>query len=128
MAQLCQHEKELRKLNAVVLLISFGSQDEAKLWLEEVCPSFQLLLDQERAVYRAYKLKRSWLRSWNLKTLAYYVRALSGGRGWRGIKGDSAQLGGDFIINPDRTFALTYPSRDASDRPQVSELLAILKN
>lgn len=111
-----------------MLLISFGKQDEAKVWSEEVCPPFRLLLNQERAVYRAYKLKRSWLRSWNLKTLAYYVRALRGGRDWRGIKGDSAQLGGDLIINPDRTFALAYRSRDAADRPKVSELLAISKN
>jgi hypothetical protein len=126
-AQLCQHQEELKQLNAVVLSISFGPQEKAKEWLEEVCPSFQLLIDPECAVYHAYKLKHDWLSSWNLKTLAYYTRALLRGREWRGIVGDSAQLGGDFIIEPDRTFALSHPSKNATDRPEVSELLALLR-
>jgi hypothetical protein len=87
-----------------------------------------MLLDPERKVYRSYKLKRSWLSSWNLKTLAYYVRALMGGREWRGIIGDSAQLGGDFIIGQDGMFLLKHPSKEATDRPRVSEILNILRD
>ena len=128
MAQLCRHEEELGKLNAVVLVVSFGAQKEAKDWSEEICPSFRLLLDPGRAVYRAYKVEHSWVRSWNMRTLAYYVRALLGGRDWHGIKGDSAHLGGDFIINPDRTFELVHPSREATDRPDVSEMLNLLRD
>ena len=109
----------------VVLLVSFGPQEKAKEWLAEICPSFQLLLDPERKVYRAYKLKHSWLSSWNLKTFAYYARALIGGKEWRGIIGDSAQLGGDFIINRDGRFLLEYRSKEATDRPKVSELLSL---
>lgn len=128
MVQLCHHDKELKSMNTAVLVISFGTPKEAKAWSEETCPSFQLLLDPEREVYRAYKVEHSWPRSWNIKTLAYYIRALAGGRDWRGIKGDSAQLGGDYIINPDRTFALVHPSREATDRPEVSEMINLLKN
>ena len=95
--------------------------------MKDVCSSFQLLLDPERRVYRSYKLKHSWLSSWNLKTLVYYVRALLGGRDWRGIIGDSAQLGGDFIISRDGWFLLKHPSREATDRPKVLEIIDILK-
>lgn len=115
-------------MNTIVLVVSFGAQNEAKAWSEETCPSFRLLLDPGRAVYHAYEVGHSWSRSWNLKTLSYYARALLSGRGWRGIKGDSAQLGGDFIINPDRTLELAHPSKEATDRPDVSEMLNILRD
>ena len=124
---MCQHREELKQLNVAVLLISFGPQENAKDWLEEICPSFQLLLDPERTTYHTYNLKHSWPSSWNLKTLMYYARALFGGREWRGIIGDSAQLGGDFIINQDRSLLLEYRSKEATDRPQVSELLKVLR-
>jgi len=126
-AQLCQQQEELKRLNTEVVLISFGQQAEAREWLQEVCSSFQLLLDPERRVYRNYKLKHSWLSSWNLKTLVYYVKALLGGREWRGIIGDSAQLGGDFIISRDGLFLLKHPSQEATDRPKVSDILSILR-
>ena len=57
----------------------------------------------------------------------YYARALFGGREWRGIIGDSAQLGGDFIIAQDRSLLLEYRSKEATDRPDVSELLKVLR-
>jgi len=127
-ARLCQHEGELKRLNTEVVLVSFGQQEEAGDWLQEVCSSFQMLLDPERKVYSSYKLKHSWVSSWNLKTLAYYVRALMGGREWRGIIGDSAQLGGDFIIGRDGMFLLKHPSKEATDRPKVSDILNILRD
>ena len=127
MAQLCQYQEELKKLDVQVILISFGPTEVAKDWLEETCPSFQLLLDPERNVYSKYKLKRSWLGSWNLRTLAYYIRALLGGREWRGIIGDSAQLGGDFVINKDGTLLLEYRSKEATDSPEVSEVISLLR-
>ena len=78
-------------------------------------------------MYSTYKLKRSWLGSWNLRTLAYYIRALLGGREWRGIIGDSTQLGGDFVINQDGTLLLEYRSKEAIDRPEVVEIIRLLR-
>lgn len=127
MAQLCRQQEELKHLNTEVVLISYGQQKEAREWLKEVCPSFQLLLDPEREVYHSYALKHSWPGSWNLKTLLYYVKALSSGTKWRGIKGDPVQLGGDFIIGRDGLFLLKHPSTQATDRPGVSDILDILR-
>jgi peroxiredoxin len=124
-AQLCQHRDKLKQLNAKVILISFSALEYAKGWLEEVCPSFTLLLDPERATYRTYGVERSWFRSWNLKTLWRYVQLLSAGRKWRGIQGDSAQLGGDFIIDTDGIVRMAHRSHDPTDRPSVTNLLAI---
>jgi hypothetical protein len=127
-AQLCQKQKELKRLNTEVVLISYGEKVEAREWLQEVCSSFEMLLDPERSAYRSYKLKHSWLSSWNLKTLIYYVRALTGRIKWRGIIGDSAQLGGDFIIGRDGLFLLKHPSKEATDRPKVFDILNILRD
>jgi alkyl hydroperoxide reductase subunit AhpC len=125
-AQLCQQKEELDRLNAEVLVIGFGAVPSARAWLEQTCDLFPLLLDPEREVYRTYRLQESWLRSWNVRTIWLYVRLLLKGRKWRGILGKSTQLGGDFIVDADGVLRLVYPSREATDRPLVSELLALL--
>jgi hypothetical protein len=122
-AQLCRHKNELEQLNVKVLIITFGSLTGAQNWLKETCSSFLLLLDPERKVYETYGLERSLLRSWNLKTIYAYVKLMVSGRKWRGIQGDSAQLGGDFIIDSMGIIKLAYRSHDPTDRPDFLTLL-----
>ena len=114
-------------MNVTVLLISFGPREQAGEWLEEMCPSFQLLIDEDYTAYQAYRLRHSWMKSWNLKSVLYYSRALLGGRKWRGIIGDSTQLGGDFIVDRDGGLMLEYRSRISTDRPAVPELIDLLE-
>lgn len=123
MAQLCQHEDEFKRLNTEVVVISFGTPTLARTWLEETCAPFTMLLDQERAVYRAYGLRRSW----NVKTAWAYGWLLLRGRKLGDIQEDPNQLGGDFIVDAKGIVRLTYPSRDAADRPSVSDLLGVLR-
>ena len=127
MAQLCHDEAELQALDTSVLVISFGTTEETRQWRDEVCPSFATLVDSDRNVYRAYELEQSLWGSWNLKTSVYYLRAFARGRKWHGIKGDSTQLAGDFIVNPDGSFLLEYRSEEATDRPPVADILALLR-
>lgn len=126
MAQLCQYQGALEKLGTQVLIISFGTLPRAQAWLEETCSPFRLLLDPERVVYNAYGLERSLFRSWNLGTIWRYVQLLGSGRRWRGIQGDSAQLGGDFIVDAEGVVRLAYRSYDPTDRPTVPQLLDVL--
>ena len=123
MAQLCQHQDDFARLETEVLLVSFGAEAVASVWLEEKCPAFQLLLDPERNLYRAYGTERSLLRSWNLRTLWRYVQLMSHGRRWRGIQGDSTQLGGDFVIDRAGKVRLAHRSHDPTDRPSAESLL-----
>lgn len=127
MAQLCQHLEELEQTNSQVLIITFGSLVGAQAWLEETCPPFQLLLDPERKVYQAYGLECSIFRSWNLPTILTYLKLLSSGRKWRGIQENSAQLGGDYIVDAHGKIHLANRSYDPTDRPPVHDLLAILR-
>ena len=52
-----------------------------------------------------------------------YVQLLASGRKWRGIQGDSAQLGGDFIVDANGVVRLAYRSYDPTDRPSVDTLI-----
>jgi len=123
---LCRHQEEFERLNTRVLIVTFGGLPAAQAWIEETCAPFRLILDPERTVYAAYGLERSLRRSWNLRTIWRYVQLLASGRQWRGIQGDSAQLGGDFVVDTQGIIRLVYRSHDPTDRPAVSDLLAIL--
>lgn len=125
MAQLCQQQAEFARRNVEVLIITFGSVGLARAWLAETCGSFHLLLDPSREVYGLYGLERSLWRSWNLKTIWRYVQLLGAGRQWRGIQGDSAQLGGDFIVDRGEIVRLAYRSHDPTDRPSIEKLFSI---
>ncbi len=127
MAQLCQHIEDVEQLNGKVIIVTFGSLLGAQTWLEETCSSFSLLMDPLREVYQAYGLERSLLRSWNLKTIWTYVKLLASGRQWRGIQGDSSQLGGDFILDSNRIIRMAYRSHDPTDRPSVATLINVLR-
>lgn len=124
---MCRYQDELKQLNTEVWAISFGPKEIAGEWLEVTCAPFQMLLDEERKVYGLYGIRHSWWRSWNFKTLWFYIRALLSGHKWRGIKGDGSQLGGDFIVNKDGILLLSHPSSSATDRPSINKILTILR-
>ncbi len=127
MAQLCQKADQFRDLNTRVLIITFGTLPSAQIWMRETCATFQVLLDTEREAYRAYNLERSYLRAWGLKSMLRYARLLTSGRKWRGIQGDSAQMGGDFIVDSNGRMRLAYRSSDPTDRPTADQLLNYLR-
>jgi hypothetical protein len=126
-AQLCRHQEELERLNVEVLIISFGTLPAVQAWLEETCSPFRVLLDPERSTYRAYQVERSLRRSWNLRTIWGYARLMTSDRRWRGIQGDSAQLGADFDVDLDGPLRLAHYSHDPTDRPPIEELLAYFR-
>ena len=125
---MCHQQDELKRLNATVFVISFSTPEPARAWIQETCPSFTMLLDPERKVYRSYGLKRSWLRTWNPIAAWDYIRLLFAGQRIRGIEADPYQLGGDFIVDSKGVLHLAYRSRVATDFPPVADLLALLKN
>jgi peroxiredoxin len=107
-------------------LIAFSSTQLAQAWITETKTTFQFLLDPVRKAYQAYGLDSSLWRSWSPKIWFEYARLMALGRKWRGIQGDSGQLGGDFIINQKGIIRMAYRSHDPADRPAVSDILNAL--
>lgn len=108
-------------------MISFGTLQQARIWLDQTDSPFTLLLDPKRSAYRAYGLEHSLFRSWGLNVWRRYAQLLLDGRKWRGIQGDSGQLGGDFIVDLRGRIRLAYRSRDPTDRPDAHMLLSALR-
>jgi hypothetical protein len=126
-AQVAAHTTELAALDTAVVTISFESSHWTKVWLEETQSPFPFLLDPEREAYRAYGLQTSALRAWSPRTLWYYLKAAWQGRERLGKRGDTDQLGGDFIVDRQGIVRLSQPSRDPLDRPPVNQIFKTLR-
>ena len=62
-------------------------------------------------------------RAWSPRNWLYYARAKLQGRQTLGNRGDTHQLGGDFVVAGNGRLQLAHPSRDPVDRPSISQLL-----
>lgn len=97
--------------------------------MNEVCGTFTVLLDRDRAVYKAYGLERSRLRSYHPRVVWIYIkRWFQRGDFYDSHGDDTSQLGGDFIVDKKGILRLVHPSHDPTDRPSVEKLLAVLKD
>jgi hypothetical protein len=123
-AQLCQRQAEFESRNTDVLLITFSSAGYAKVWSQEVCPRFPLLMDGDRALYRLYGLERSLTGPWSPRAFWRALELMRAGQRWQGIRGDVTEQGGDIVVDPTGLVRYSYVSRDPSDRPSVDDLLA----
>lgn len=124
--QLRPHQSELEARNTEVAIISFGTPALAQKWIEETQTSFQFFIDPEKKAYQAYGLESSLIRSWRPRTWLAYARLMTQGWRWRGIQGDSGQLGGDFIVDRQGIIRLAHRSQDPTDRPALSTILKTL--
>ena len=126
MVQLLPYKTEFEARNTKVTIISFGTPTLAQKWIEETQSSFHFLIDRERKAYQAYGLESSLIRSWSPKTWFAYARLMAQGWKWRGIQGDSGQLGGDFIVDQQGIIRMAYSSHDPTDRPTLKVILLAL--
>lgn len=123
MVQLHREKKRFARQNTQVLLLGFDSPRRVQGWLQRTGVTFPFLLDPEREVYRAYGLERSILRSWSLRNLWSYVRAVFRGGSLPRIGADPNQLGGDFLVSREGEVVWAYYGQDPVDRPTVKEIL-----
>ena len=89
-----------------------------------------MLLDEERALYKAFGLRKSVLSVWSIESMAYYAEQKCAGRTLYPMEegDDPHQLGGDFVINKDGKMVLLHKSTHPTDRPSVNTLLDSLKS
>ena len=126
MGQLLSTKADVETRNTRITIISFGTPILAQKWIEETRSSFQFLIDPDKKAYQAFGLEYSLLRSWSPKIWLAYARLMVQGQKWRGVQGDSGQLGGDFIIDHQGIFRMAYCSHDPADRPKIAEIIKVL--
>ncbi len=124
MAQLCQRQSEFQSRGVDVLTITFSSMGYARVWSQQVCPQFPLLVDQDHTLYRLYGLERSLASVWSPRALWRAVQLIRAGQRWQGFRGDVTEQGGDVLVGASGIVRYIYVSRDPSDRPSVDDLLA----
>ena len=127
MAQVAAHQEQFLALETDIVLVSFMGRQFAHLWRREMGVDFTMLIDRDRAAYVAYGLARSFWRSWGLKNLGYYARAMFRGQQFKWPQDDSTQLGGDFLVDKKGILRFVYASEDPTDRPDVAYLLNALR-
>jgi peroxiredoxin len=123
-----QRQAELDERDAIVLVIGFEAARRVGGYCRRHQLPFRCLVDEQRAVYRAYGLGRaSWLRTLTPRSLAPYIRLMFSARSvQRSSEQDVRQRGGDFVVGRDGRIRLAYASDDPADRPSVDAILAAL--
>ena len=114
---------------APVALITFTKPRNLRGFRRRLGLAYPVLADETRAVYRAYGLPRgSWWRVWGVNSVRAYGRLLRRGRRLERPRGDTLQLGGDFVVDRDGRVAYVYRSRGPDDRPSVDDLLDAVRS
>lgn len=127
MAQVVPLYEEINALGVNVVAVSFGIEYWARVWLQETNAPFPVLLDPDKAAYAAYGLESSFWRSWSPRTLLYYAKAVLRGQELHGNRGDTEQLGGNFIVDANGVVRFAYASRAPTDRPTMDRLMAEMR-
>lgn len=121
-----QHRDRIAATGATAVFVAFDEAERLRsTMLAEVELAYPVAVDPDRSTYRAWGLRRAaWREIWlDPRVWWRYARLIIGGERLRSSGEDSLQLGGDFVVAPDRTIAYSRPQvRD--DRPPVAELIA----
>jgi len=121
-----QNIDEFRRKHIAVMVISFGVEKGAKIWLDETKCTFPMLLDQERTLYASFGLQRSIEKVFQVNVMKYYAEQTLQHplpKSQEGIEDDVLQMGGDFTIHAkDAVLSFSYPSKTPSDRPSMESI------
>ena len=123
--QLQQAREELDRLEVRTLVVTFEGREEAREYLDETGLIWPLLVDTERRLYRAYDMHAVRLRHlWGFATMRVYGREALRGRFPRIPRADTAQQGGNVLIEPAGVVRLHHVGHGPADRPTVASVLA----
>ena len=121
-----QRLDELSRAGGEVLVISFDAPERIESFQRALDLPMTIAADPDRTAYDAYGLRRgSFWKVWHPRVLWRYVKLVRAGMKLRRPKRgeDLSQLGGDFVIGPDRELRFVHVSRSPDDRPAATVLV-----
>jgi hypothetical protein len=127
LVEVAANVERLRAAGVNVLVVSQATPTVLARYLKHHPQPVPVVGDPDRAAYRAFGLERtSWPGLMRPAVLARYLGLMLRGYLFRvPYRGeDVLQLGGDFLLDRVGRVVFAYPSRTATDRPGIDELLA----
>jgi len=127
-------EKEISRLSEAgckVVLISFGTPQGSKAWLQETGSGLDMYVDSRRSLYNMMGQGRSTSMVYNIDTIKYVAVMNIHGEELPALIEDDVhddlQMGGNLTIRcNDAKLMMVYPSSGAVDRPSVDSLVDAL--
>jgi hypothetical protein len=115
---------EFQELGAAVAAVSFEPPEQACSFARAMGLPFPVLSDPERHGYAAFGLTAGERgKVWSRQTAGAYLRGLAHGRLPHMPRGDTAQLGGNVVLDAEGRITYVYRSDTPADRPSIDELL-----
>ena len=113
--------------NLRVVAVTFETESAASAYVRDTGLDWPLLVDQERSLYRAYGMGQGRRRDiLGLASWKAYAKLMVRGRRIHRPTGDTRQLGGDVLIDPQGVVRLHHVGSGPADRPSVAQLLAVV--
>ena len=120
-----QAEGELERLGVKLLAVTFEGAEAARAYAAETGLSWPLLVDTDRRLYHAYGMGKARFRHlFGPATLRAYWREALLGQLPRLPRADTAQQGGNVLIDGAGLVRFHHVGRGPADRPPVAKLLA----
>ena len=126
-AQLREHEQEIKARGANLAAIGLGDMRYARIFREETGITFPLLVDAKREAYRAAELKKaSLLHLLRRENAIARKRANAAGHHQHKLGENPFQLGASFVFGPGNVDRFVHVSQTFGDNAPVEDVLAAL--
>ncbi len=122
-----EHQAEIKARGANLAAIGMGDFRYARLFREETGITFPLLVDANRAAYRAAALKSANLFHLLRRDNAVArKRANAAGHRQHKLGENPFQLGATFVFGPGNVDRLSYINETFADNASVADVLSVL--
>ena len=119
-----QSDSALRDHGIRVLVVTFEDQAAAVEYVTDTGVRWPILVDDRRELYRAYGLQRAkWFHLVGPRMLIAYAKEVFRGTFPRRSVADTAQQGGDVLIDRDGLVRFHHVGAGSGYRPTVAQIL-----
>jgi peroxiredoxin len=125
LAELEAHKAELYAAGLSISAVAMGEPKHAARYCGELAPSMSCLVNETSAPYSAYGLQQAGLGEFfNANVAKNGQKAMQSGATVGQIIGDPRMMPGNFLIDQRGIVRWAYYSKDVSDHPAISEIIA----
>lgn len=119
-----EFDQEIASLQGRIAVVSFASPSRLKPFAEHLGHPFLWLADPNRRTYERLGLRRRGISAIAPPRVVWgYIRFVLEGKTWHPEQLDIAQMGGDFVFDPEGNLTLCHLSSSSDDRPKMSTVM-----